>query len=85
MTSEFLTGFDFHANEKLGDAFEIAGMSSKRQLTRSERGWCVLWAMSEKSGYEVLRLGLKQLAMGGTVDYERKCVIGPHAQSVIGL
>lgn len=85
MTPEKIGSFDFCANERLGDALEIASENQRHKLSRSERGWCVLWAISNKSSYEILRLGLREIRAGGTVDYAGGCVLGPNAGTVIGL
>lgn len=74
--------FDFGANDRLGDALEIATKSTvpgaKLIVSRSERGWCVLWAMASTS-YETLRRGLEALRDGGTLDYENRRIICPRA------
>ena len=68
--------FDFQANERLGDAMEIAAkmLNRKDGLSRSERGWCVLWAMADQS-YTLLRDELKALHDGGTLSYDQRCVL----------
>lgn len=74
--------FDFGANDRLGDALEIAKESNvpgaRLIVTRSERGWCVLWAMANTS-YETLRKGLEALRDGGALDYENRRIICPRA------
>lgn len=82
MTATTSPAFDFAANDRLGDALEIAKESTvpgaRLIVTRSERGWCVLWAMAGMS-YDVLRQGLEALRDGGTLDYDNRRVICPRS------